>query len=43
VMIIAMAAGGRVHPRCGDGPITGWRGLLTAEKKVDALIYFSAG
>ena len=23
VMIIAMAAGGRVHPRCGDGPITG--------------------
>jgi hypothetical protein len=23
VMIIAMAAGGRVHPRCGSGPITG--------------------
>jgi hypothetical protein len=22
VMIIAMAAGGRVHPRCGNGPIT---------------------
>jgi Amino acid synthesis len=22
VMIIAMAAGGRVHPRCGSGPVT---------------------